>query len=576
MTMQTQQIIHNGLTSRPALLQLCLLLTPLMLMSCGGGNSSTPSDTPIETYTISGTVNGLNGSDLVLRINDSTDLTISGNGSLFFTTALASGTAYDIRILTQATNQNCIVNNGSGIVTGNIDTIAVNCYDLQSVVFQRTALGSQYDVYLIKEDGTGLVPLAATAEDERYMFATPDRKIIFERGLGTARSVYSVNADGTNEVLLASNAYARPDVPSVTSSGRIILTRTNDLISVNGDGTGLVDFGGTAGNESFIGLAPDGKVIFQRFDTTQTDINGIYSANEDGSGEIKLSPVNTTEYELVRAITHTGRVIYELSAASASGNQRDLYSVKEDGTGLVTLANSIQSEEFVALLANERVVYQRGGDLYSINADGSGTAALTSGPNTKSFVGATADGKVIYMQYLLDPITQLNQGDIYIINGDGTGAMTLAATSDNEVFSGVTPGGKILFIRETGGQLDLYSINADGTGELRLTNTPENESFNCVAACFTPNGRLIFSRHTASSNQTDLYSINPDGTGEVLLTNGTDWKYVSGVTASSRVIFTRNTGGIQNDLFSINVDGTNLKTLMDTLDNDLFADVISP
>jgi hypothetical protein len=554
----------------------------VLLAACGGGGGGggggTTAPPPAVFYTVGGTVSGLTGSGLVLRNNGGNDLVITGDGPFTFTDAVAGGGAYSVSVATQATNQNCTVSSGSGAVNGNITNVAVTCFALQSVVFQRAAGGTQGDLYLVKEDGSGTVPLTITTETERYMFITPAGKIVFERGFGVSRDVYIVNADGTGEVLLASNAYARSDIPSVTPGGRVILSCSNDLCSVNADGTGLVQFGGTSGTESFAGIAPSGKVIFLRSDSAQSDDYTIRSSNADGTGEIQISPVNTTEYEIPLAITPVGRVIFQRAAGISSTNQRDLFSVNEDGAGLVTLANDALSEEFVALIANERVVYVRDGELYSVRADGTGAATLTSSPDVEYFAAATPDGKVIYRRSIYDPIAQVSQDDIYIINGDGTGLVALAVTPSHEQFAGVTLAGQILYARATGagGERDLYLVNADGTGEFRLTNTPEDEMYACSPVCTAPTGRLIFNRAPVGFGQTDILSINPDGTGEVLLANTTDYEYVAGITVSSRVIYIRDRGANQYDLYSINADGTDLRTLADTLDSESFVAVVSP
>lgn len=559
--------------SRP----LWMVLILLALVGCGGGggNAGPGSSGSTQSYTIGGTVNGLTGVGLVLRNNGGNDLAIGADGSFTFTNPVASGAGYSVTVATQATNQNCTVTHANGIATSNITDIAVTCFALQSVVFTRSAGGTQDDLFVVKEDGSGLVPLAITADTERYRTYAPGGKIIYERGLGSSASVYAVNADGSGEVLLASNAQARGDIPTVTPAGRIILTRSNDLVSVNIDGTGLVNFGGTAGTESFAGFVPSGRVIFRRADTAQSDDWIIHSADADGGNEIQISPANTTEYEVPLAVTPSGRVIFERAAAISTGNPRDLFSVNEDGTGFVTLANNALSDEFVALIANERVIYQRGGELYSVGADGSGSATLTNSADNEYYVDATADGKVIYGREVFDPIAQTTQGDIYAINADGTGLVALATTTNHEYFGGVTPAGKILFSRVTGsgGERDLYLINSDGSGEQRLTATAEDESVDCHAGCVAPNGRLIFIRTVAG--QADLYSINPDASDEAVLANSADAEYVGGLT-TSRVIFVRDRGANQFDLYSVNTDGTDLKTLADTLDSEYFAAILSP
>lgn len=76
-------------------------------------------------YTVSGTVSGLNGS-LVL-INNSEELTISGNGLFTFSTLIGYGDNYSVTVLTQPPTLFCSVSNNSGVVNGNITDIVVDC-----------------------------------------------------------------------------------------------------------------------------------------------------------------------------------------------------------------------------------------------------------------------------------------------------------------------------------------------------------------------------------------------------------------------------------------------------------------
>jgi hypothetical protein len=65
----------------------------------GGGGGSGGGGTP-PTYTVSGTASGLTGSGLVLRNNGADDLHVLGDGTFVFTTALASGSSYNVTIAT--------------------------------------------------------------------------------------------------------------------------------------------------------------------------------------------------------------------------------------------------------------------------------------------------------------------------------------------------------------------------------------------------------------------------------------------------------------------------------------------
>ena len=83
-----------------------------------------------STYTVGGTVSGLTGTGLVLRLNGGGDLPVSANGSFAFSTALATGTAYAVTVATQPSSpsQTCNLTNGSGTYAGsNVSNVAVTC-----------------------------------------------------------------------------------------------------------------------------------------------------------------------------------------------------------------------------------------------------------------------------------------------------------------------------------------------------------------------------------------------------------------------------------------------------------------
>jgi N-acetylneuraminic acid mutarotase len=99
---------------------------PLLLSSCGSSYSAPPAPT---TYTIGGTVSGLTGSGLVLQDNGGNNISVTASGSFTFTTAVASGGAYAVTVLTQPSNpvQNCVVTGGSGAASANVTNVQVTC-----------------------------------------------------------------------------------------------------------------------------------------------------------------------------------------------------------------------------------------------------------------------------------------------------------------------------------------------------------------------------------------------------------------------------------------------------------------
>jgi len=74
-------------------------------------------------FTVGGTVTGLTGSSLVLQNNGADNITIQGNGSFTFNTALSANATYSVTILTYPSSptQYCSVTNGNGsIINANI------------------------------------------------------------------------------------------------------------------------------------------------------------------------------------------------------------------------------------------------------------------------------------------------------------------------------------------------------------------------------------------------------------------------------------------------------------------------
>ena len=92
-----------------------------------------------NSFTVGGTVSGLSGTGLVLQNNGSDNKSIGTDGPFTFTTAIASGAAYNVTAFAQPSgpDQTCTVGNGSGTVGGaNVTTVSVACV--------RTSRGTEF------------------------------------------------------------------------------------------------------------------------------------------------------------------------------------------------------------------------------------------------------------------------------------------------------------------------------------------------------------------------------------------------------------------------------------------------
>ncbi|MGA8707982.1 MAG: hypothetical protein WB646_13455, partial [Steroidobacteraceae bacterium] len=110
-----------------------------LLTACGGAAQSASNAIEgaansagkgTDGYALGGTVAGLSGNGLILKMRDGSDLPIETNGTFTFPGSLASGTAYSISISQQpdVRRELCTVTNGAGIVGNNdVSSISVNC-----------------------------------------------------------------------------------------------------------------------------------------------------------------------------------------------------------------------------------------------------------------------------------------------------------------------------------------------------------------------------------------------------------------------------------------------------------------
>jgi len=128
--MSTSTSVSRIRTDARALLAILLVAT--LVAACGGGGGGGGGSLAPSSYTIGGSVSGLTGtSGLVLQNNGGDNLTVPANATSFtFTTALAAGAAYSVKVLTPPTSpsQTCTVSAGSGAVAAaNVTSVSIAC-----------------------------------------------------------------------------------------------------------------------------------------------------------------------------------------------------------------------------------------------------------------------------------------------------------------------------------------------------------------------------------------------------------------------------------------------------------------
>ena len=139
-----------------------LAIVPFLLSSCGGK--------PASKYTIGGTVSGLSGSGLVLQDNGGDNLPVSANGSFTFATAIDSGAAYTVTVLTQPSSpaQVCTVAGGSGTAAANVTSVQVTCATTTYTI-GGTVAGLSGSGLVLQDNGGDNLPVSANGS---FTFAT--------------------------------------------------------------------------------------------------------------------------------------------------------------------------------------------------------------------------------------------------------------------------------------------------------------------------------------------------------------------------------------------------------------------
>lgn len=292
------------------------------------------------------------------------------------------------------------------------------------------------------------------------------------------------------------------------------------------------------------------RLIYTRTTAGQKD---LLSVKLDGSGTATLAATASDEFFLGLA---GSRVIY----LRANGSGYDLRSVAPDGSGDLLLAANVLGDPYgtYVLLDGSWVVFTSlasgAGDLYAVQADGTGLTRLASGPTRESLSG--------YPASCLDPTTGLivytrDEGSgntsIHGIQPDGSGAVQLTAALPG-AGPAVIGGGRVVYwTRNTSGGFSISSARLDGSGTAALATDPTvDQRGNLLAG-----NRLIYGV-TLSASVSEVHAVNLDGSGDTLL-SPTGQQFSAQALAGDQVVLWQGTYSTPTTrLYLAKTDGTAL------------------
>ena len=224
-------------------------------------NISISCVTATTTHSISGSVEGLQGSGLILQNNSGDNLPITTNGVFSFGQLLANGSNYQVTVLTQPSglNQTCTVSNGAGTLTGaDINNVSVVCTTVSYAVGGSVA-GLAGGGLQLQNNGGDTLTIPAGATTFQFGQLLPD---------GSAYAVTVLiqpgNPNQTCSVVSGAGVIAGADV------GNISISCSTTGYTLGGSITGLAGNGLQLQNGSEILDVATGSTGFQ-FSTPLSD-----------------------------------------------------------------------------------------------------------------------------------------------------------------------------------------------------------------------------------------------------------------------------------------------------------------
>jgi len=286
----------------------------------GADVSSVQVNCALKTYSLGGTVTGLNGT-LQLRIEGGETLSVTASGPFTFQTRLSRGRIYTVSLVAQPRGHRCTVTSGSGTVAGDVTGITVQCtpYFSFDVFPAATVVLGQSDFISSARNQGEFTPSATTLDG-------PVGSPVFQGG-----KLY-VSDSGSNRILgfeglpsqngaSASFALGQSDLTSATAStARGGLSGPTGLVS---DGTRLAVADQANNRVLLYNALPTGTPSLPDLVVGQTNFdNAIGQCSAAGLNAPASASI--AQGKLVLADTFNHRVLIWSSVPTASGAPADL------------------------------------------------------------------------------------------------------------------------------------------------------------------------------------------------------------------------------------------------------------
>ncbi|WBS03668.1 beta-propeller fold lactonase family protein [Pseudoduganella sp. SL102] len=306
----------------------CVPLAAMLITAgCGGGSSSPASSapgaspdgtvSPIATFSLGGTVTGLNsGGKLTLQDKGGATLELAGNGAFSFANKLPSGSSYAVSIGSMPTGQRCEISQGSGTISSAaVTSIAVTCKTAYAYVVSVewvSALSTyQYSVSQytfgangqMRASGAPAVPISS-----QRISLTIDSKAanaFISMGSANAVRVHTIGAAGE----LSSQPMATVRSGDTTEGTRL-----------SPDGRFLYSFNSWDGSIYRYPLEADGGLAALTTGTQVASVHSVYGMAIDSSGKYAYASDGYSSRVYQFSISDDGRLVPAATASVAAGS----------------------------------------------------------------------------------------------------------------------------------------------------------------------------------------------------------------------------------------------------------------
>ena len=212
------------------------------------------------------------------------------------------------------------------------------------IVWDSNRFNSRYEIYKMNADGSGVMRLTNVVGNDTLPTFNPDgTKIAFASTRTGRQNIFTMDADGTNQtqitfITAASNFATNPNFNEngtriAFESQRGDLNTNNwDIYSINADGTNEVRLTTATNKDQLPAFSADGsKIVFVSFRDGDAAGGEIYIMNADGSNQTRLT--DNTSVDTQPTFTPDGNYIVYSSQEFLS-----LVKIKTDGTDLQLVA----------------------------------------------------------------------------------------------------------------------------------------------------------------------------------------------------------------------------------------------